>query len=138
MARGTGLAAVALVAPLVATLPAPSLSAQTDQPGDAPAPLRAALRVNDQGWLPRETKQATLMTSRPIGATTFAVVGHHGKVFLRGTVPSEPVGRWSGRFPDVYRIDLSPLRTRGRYRLQTYGAVRTRSRQFRVAGPADL
>src|SRR4051812_17794156 len=136
MARGIPFAVLALAAPLVALLPAvPSAQAASSSEQGVPP---AVLRVNQQGWLPRETKLATLMSARPIGSTTFTVVGDHGRVVLRGTVPSRPDGSWSPQFPDVYRIDLSRLRTSGRYRLQTSGAVSTSSPPFRIAGAEAL
>ena len=77
--RGIHVVALALASPLLALVPASGASAQ---------PVRAELRVNQQGWLPRETKLAALMTSGPIGATRFTVVNDGGEVVLRGTVPS--------------------------------------------------
>ena len=128
--RGLALALVAALLALVPVVPAPAAT--------PPAHVRAELRVNQQGWLPRETKTAVLMASRPLGHTTFAVVGKQGRVFLRGTVPSGAAGTWSKRFPDVYRLDLSALRAKGRYRVVTAGAVRVTSPHFRISGSRDL
>ncbi|MDX6371343.1 MAG: endoglucanase, partial [Nocardioidaceae bacterium] len=131
MARGIRGTALALVAALLALVPtAPGHS--------APQKLRAELRVNQQGWLPAETKSATLMSSQPLGRTTFVVVGKQGRAYLRGTVPSSSVGSWGNRFPYVYRLDLSGLRAKGRYRIETRGAVSISSKHFRIAGAADL
>src|SRR3954469_9445330 len=99
MAGGIRITALALVATLLGLLPVPPA------PG-APGHIRAELRVNQQGWLRHETKVATLMASARLGHTNFTVLRHH-EVVLRGTVPSQPVGGWSGRFPVVYRLDLS-------------------------------
>jgi len=111
MARGIRVAALVLTAPLLVLLPVTAAPARAEPTA---GPVRAVLRVNQQGWLPREAKQATLMAARAIGPTTFTVTGPGGQVVLRGRVPSRPVGSWSTSFPDVYRIDLSRLRTPGR------------------------
>src|SRR5689334_6399298 len=113
MARGIRGTTLALVVAAVAVLPvSPSRAAVPEQPR---AGLRAELRVDQHGWLPHETKLVTLMASRPLGRTTFTVVDGHRSVVLRGTVPSTPAGAWSGRFPAVYRLDLSALHQKGRY-----------------------
>jgi endoglucanase len=133
MAQGVRGLALALVATLLALVPVVPAPAATPR-----AHVRAELRVNQQGWLPRETKTAMLMASRPLGHTTFAVVGKQGRVFLRGTVPSGAAGTWSNRFSHVYRLDLSALRAKGRYRVVTAGAVRVTSPHFRISGSRDL
>ena len=132
MARGIGGLALALVAALLAlapVVPAPAATATG---------VRAELRVNQQGWLPRETKAAMLIGSRPLGHTTFAVVGKQGRVVLRGAVPTDPVGTWSNRFPYVYLLDLTGLRATGRYRVVTAGAVHVSSPAFRITGAREL
>jgi len=130
MATGSRYTALALVAALLTLVPAAPTTG-------APAGIRAEVRVNQQGWLRHETKLATLMASAPIGHTTFTVV-RDGKVVLRGTVPARPVGGWSGRFPAVYRLDLSALHARGRYVVRTRGAVHVLSPPFRIADAEEL
>jgi endoglucanase len=130
MARGTRGLALALVAALLALVPAAPAPAGT--PG-----VQAVLRVN-QGWLPHERKTATLMASGPLGRTTWTVSDKHGRVVLNGTVPSSPVGRWNSRFPYVYRLDLSRLRSTGRFHLETSGAVRIHAPGFRVESAPQL
>jgi endoglucanase len=131
MARGTGGLALALVATLLALVPTSPAHSAAQKP-------KAELRVNQQGWLPGESKTATLMSSRPLGHTTFTVVGKRGRAFLRGTVPSSSVGSWGSRFPYVYRLDLSGLRTKGRYRVVASGSATVSSKHFRVASAQDL
>src|SRR5262245_29105881 len=123
MARGSRALALALAASLLALVPAAPTSS-------APAPPRAEVRVDQHGWLPHETKTATLMASRPLRHTTFAVVDRHHRVVLRGTLPSTPDGTWSRRFPALYRLDLSALHRKGRYTVRTQGALRVVSPQF--------
>jgi len=128
--RGTALAvAASLLALVPATPPAPAAAGHR---------IRAELRVNQQGWLPREAKQAVLMASDPLGRTAYVVRDARGKLVLRGTVPSRPEAGWSDRFGYVYRLDLSALHRKGSYRIELRGPVRARSPRFRVAGPADL
>jgi endoglucanase len=131
MARGSRLTALALVAALLAIMPAAPTSA-------GPARIRAEVRVDQDGWLPHETKLATLMASRPLGRTTFTVLDRHHAVVLRGTVPRTPLGSWSSRFPAVYSLDLSALHRKGRYTVRTDGAVRVRSPEFRIASAEQL
>ena len=136
MSRGVQGLALALVAALFALVPVVPAPAAT--PTMPPPSVRAELRVNQQGWLPRETKTAVLMASERLGHTTFSVVGKHGRVFLRGTVPSVPAGAWSNRFPHVYLLDLSRLRVKGLYRVVTTGAVRVSSPHFRISSASEL
>ena len=68
-----------------------------------------------------------LMASRPLGHTTFAVVGKKGRVFLRGTVPSGAAG--SVEQPVPPRLPAGPLPPCGRR------AATGSSRQGRSASP---
>src|SRR3954462_5830679 len=95
-----------------------ALAWPTARPSDAsPAsdPVSGVVRVNQQGYLPGETKAkyALLMTTRPIHDERFSVVDAQGSTRLRGTVPARPVGRWSARYPTVYRLGFGRLRTTG-------------------------
>jgi endoglucanase len=109
--------------------PAPAVS--------GPAP-RALIRVNQQGYLPGETKQARLMAPGPVDHGTFVVTDRAGHVVLHGRMPTSPQGSWNGAYPDVYRLDLSRLRRPGRYRVLTTGATPASSPWFRVLGPGRL
>ena len=118
-----------------------SLAWTTAPPSDAtPAsdPVSGVVRVNQQGYLPGETKQARLMTTRPVQGARFRVVDARGRTRLRGTVPARPVGRWNARYPAVYRLGFDRLRATGRYRIVVAGAVRTASPWFRVLRPGGL
>jgi endoglucanase len=139
MARGTRLPALALAAALLTLVPATASPAASPVASPvASAGVRAELRVNQQGWLRHETKIATLMASARLGHTTFTVLDRHRRVVLRGTVPRTPSGSWSGRFPAVYRLDLSALHAKGRYVVRTQGAVRVASPPFRIASAEQL
>ncbi len=122
----------ALVAALASLPPTASASRAATTP-------RGLIRVNQQGYLPHEAKQAMLMAPRAVSGQRFVVTDHDGTVVLRGSVPATSRGRWNANFPDVYRLDLSRLRDPGRYRVTVTGPqVAARSPWFRVAGPGRL
>ena len=114
--------------------------------GATPAPLAAAagdpvhghLRVNQQGYLPGEPKQARLMTTAAVRHTHFRVRDESGDVVLTGRVPAHTTGAWSSRYPAVYRLDLSRLDRPGRYRITTEGEVTARSPWFSVTDAGDI
>ena len=60
--------------------------------------------MNQQGYLPQETKKAILMAPRAVRHGTFEVTDRNGHVVLHGRVPSASTGSWNGRFPDIYRL----------------------------------
>jgi endoglucanase len=142
MARATErLVAAGACAVLTATLAsAPGLSrtAAAGAPPSLAAAVPGQIRVNQQGYLPHESKKAMLMAPRAVKHGTFVVTDDAGRVVLRGHVPSASTGSWNKRFPDVYRLDLSRLRTPGRYRVVVAGAVRATSPWFRVTGASRL
>jgi endoglucanase len=101
-------------------------------------PVSGVVRVNQQGYLPGETKQARLMTTRAVQGARFRVVDARGRTRLRGTVPTRSVGRWNAHYPAVYRLRFDRLRATGLYRIVVAGAVRTTSPWFRVLRPGGL
>ena len=115
-------------------------------PGASPPPpprahagrSAAQIRVNQQGYLPQETKRATLMAPGAVRNGTFVVSDATGRVVLHGRVPARSTGSWNARFPDVYRLDVSRVRTPGRYRVIATGAVTATSPWFRVLGAGRL
>jgi endoglucanase len=100
----------------------------------APDPVRGFVRVNQQGYLPNEPKQARLMTTAPVHGARYVVTDSAGVVYLRGRVPRRSTGSWSPGFPAVYRLDLSPLHSPHRYRVEVRGGVTVRSPWFFVRG----
>ncbi len=110
-------------------------------PAVAAAPARGAqIRVDQGGYLTDETKPARLMARAPVArGTTYQVRNEDGDVVLTGTVPTKPTGRWSKRYPAIYRLDVSGLHSAGRYRITVGGAVDARSPWFPVtADPAEV
>jgi endoglucanase len=131
MARATvAPLGAALVAALVTGL-APQVAGSQAHP--ARAATRGWVRVNQQGYLPGEAKQARLMTTAPVRGTSYQVTNSSGAVVLRGRVPARPVGSWGRRIRAVYLLDLSALHAPGRYRVSTTGGVSTRSPSFLVS-----
>jgi endoglucanase len=130
-----GLVATASAGAMVATLATaqPSTGATPTTRGGR-ATVHGLLRVDQQGYLPFETKPVRLMAAAAAGSTAYVVRNGAGHVVLRGRVPARPVGSWSKRFPAVYRIDLQALHARGRYRVSTQGGVTATSPWFRVLG----
>jgi endoglucanase len=100
--------------------------------------LHGLVRVNQQGYLPGEPKQASLMADAPVAGARFRVRDDNGKVVLRGRVPAHSTGRWNAHYPAVYRLDLSALHTPGRYRVITSDGVRARSPWFRVRSAGSI
>lgn len=128
--KGSLCAAVATGVVLTLTTgPATSTPASTSASHRA---IDGVVRVNQQGYLPDEPKQARLMTSARVTGTHYRVRDSSGRVVLRGRVPAATTGSWNARFPAVYRLDLSALHTPGRYRLSTVGDVVALSPWFRV------
>jgi endoglucanase len=118
-----------------AVLAGGSLVGTTASPSDARSAtesMSGVVRVNEQGYLPGETKHARLMTTRPVRGARFRIVDARGRTRLRGTVPARPVGRWNANYPAVYQLGFNRLRAIGRYRVVVAGAVRTTSPWFRV------
>jgi endoglucanase len=122
---------------LAATM-APTLSRAADRAAPAVSVAVPQIRVNQQGYLPHETKPAMLMAPAAVAHGTFTVTDGAGQIVLHGHVPSSPIGSWNSRYPDVYRLDLSRLTKPGRYRVATAGAIPARSPWFRVTRAGRL
>src|SRR3712207_605335 len=104
MRRTTGIAVVAaLLLAGSATAGAASASVVRDENVAKPASGQqdrhglpaVVVRVNQQGFLPAETKWATLLAPARLGSTRYRLVDAQGHVRFRGTVPSSPVGSWN-------------------------------------------
>jgi hypothetical protein len=93
----------------------------------------AAVRVDQLGYAPGETKIAYLLAKRPSHAR-FAVIDAAGKVVLRGRA-GKSRGRWNRRYRAVQPLDLTRLRAPGRYRVRVAGRT---SPRFRIAPAAAL
>ncbi|MEV5411710.1 glycoside hydrolase family 9 protein [Thermopolyspora sp. NPDC052614] len=106
--------AVAATAPPITAAPA----ADAAVPDSAPTPADVQLRINQVAYPPNAAKHAYLMTRNPTGGTAFTVTDPHaGSTVLRGAAGRD-LGRWNARYRHVYDLDLTGLRTPGRYRLR--------------------
>jgi endoglucanase len=137
-----GVAAVvtALAAPQALTADGQALGAH-GQPHSSVTAARvppAQIRLDQLGYLPHETKQARLMSARPLHRASFVAVDARGRVVLRGRVARRPHGHWNARYRSVYVLSFSRLRAPGRYRLELRGASSATSPSFRVAGAGRL
>jgi endoglucanase len=101
-------------------------------------PMEARIRVDQLGYLPHESKQARLMTARPLRGASFVVVDAKGRVVLRHRVPARPEAHWNAGFRSVYTLGFSKLTVPGRYHLELRGSTFARSPMFRVEGPGRL
>ncbi|MFB4287300.1 glycoside hydrolase family 9 protein [Nonomuraea sp. ATR24] len=99
---------------------------------NAQAASPAHVRVDQVGYWPEEAKHAYLMT-RQRAAGRFTVVDHRGRVVLTGRAGRDR-GAWNSRYPHVHDLDLSRLRTPGRYRVKAGGAT---SAEFEIAPKGD-
>ena len=117
-----------LAAGLAVTLAAPSAA-----PAKAPS---AAVRVDQLGYAPGETKIAFLLAQAAHPGAAFTVVDASGNVVLNGFAGAGR-GRWNKRYSAVAPLDLSALTTPGTYRVQVADPPAT-SPPFRIATPAEL
>lgn len=98
----------------------------------AAARAHGVIRVNQQGYLAGEPKQARLMSDAVVERGRYRVRNASGRVVLRGSVPSRSTGAWNAAYPAVYRLDLTALHSPGRYRITATGGVAARSPWFRI------
>jgi hypothetical protein len=98
-----------------------------------PAPP-SAIRVDQLGYAPAETKTAYLISTSAHAGAAFTVVDANGRAFFRGHAqPSR--GTWNSRYRAVLPLDFSGLRRIGAYRVRLAG---TTSPPFRIASVATL
>ncbi|WP_283133599.1 glycoside hydrolase family 9 protein [Rhizohabitans arisaemae] len=95
----------------------------------------AFIRVDQAGFTTAETKHAYLLSTRAAPGARFTVVDAGGRTVLTGRAGTR-LGDWNAKYPHVYLIDLSNVRTQGAYRIKTTGSVATTSPAFRVGTSA--
>jgi glycosyl hydrolase family 9/cellulase-like Ig domain-containing protein len=91
-------------------------------PAGAVARDRPAIRADQLGYAPAEHKVAYLIAPRVHRHALFTVSDANGHVVLRGHAGGNR-GRWNRRFRAVQALDVSAVRTPGRYRLRAAGAT---------------
>ncbi|MDQ6749758.1 MAG: glycoside hydrolase family 9 protein, partial [Actinomycetota bacterium] len=89
---------------------------------------RTLVRLNQVGYPLHGAKEALLMASGSMSATSFTVVDARGRPVLHGRV-GRSRGAWSRRWPEVYGIDFSRLDRPGRYSIR---AGTARSPRFEI------
>jgi hypothetical protein len=104
-----------------------------DTAGAAQRAPSAAVRVDQLGFAPAETKTGYLLGGSR-GATSFSVVNGAGITVLNGQAGASR-GRWNGRYRAVRPLDLTALQAIGTYRIRVAGLT---SAPFRIAPPDKL
>ena len=111
-----------------------AIAAPPAAPARAPG---AAVRVDQLGFSPGETKIAYLLTATAQPGAAFLVVDSSGDIAFSGLAGGSR-GRWNRRYGAVQPLDLSALTTPGTYRIVVAGPPTATSPPFRVAGAAEL
>jgi endoglucanase len=98
----------------------------------------AYVRVNQVGYLKRDTKHAILMASGPEAGATFSVINtSNGKAVYSASIGASQ-GNWSKAFPNTYLLDFSSVQAAGNYKITVKGSINATSPVFSVATGADL
>jgi glycosyl hydrolase family 9/cellulase-like Ig domain-containing protein len=97
----------------------------------------AAVRVDQLGFAPRETKIAYLLAPSARPGAAFSVVDATGAVAFSGTAGASR-GRWNTRYRAVQPLDLSALTAPGTYRIEVAGQPAVTSPPFRIDNPSAL
>jgi endoglucanase len=107
--------------------------------GDTPpAAAKAAIRVDQVGYVRGEKKQAYVMgPAAALAGARFKVVDAKNEVVSAGRLGAV-TGRWNAKYPSVRTADLTALNTPGTYRIVLTGTAAGRSPAFRVAGAREL
>ena len=96
-----------------------------------------AIRVDQLGYVPGESKFAYLIVARAVEGAPFRVVDAAGDIRLQGTIgPSR--GSWNSTYRAVHSIDISKLRAPGTYRIVVGGTIDVTSPPFRVGSTEEL
>ena len=107
-------------------------------PATAHAATSALLRVDQDGYLPTDTKIAYLMTTGSVSGETYNVVNSSGSTVASGSVTTTSRGSWNSTYPDVYPIDFSSVTAAGTYHLAVSGKESATSDTFRIESASSL
>ena len=110
-----------------------STSAET--PAPANRSVHAYIRVDQSGYLPRQSKYAYVMAPHRLAGEVVDVVSGNGQPMMTAKVGKRKA--WTSRFPYVYSVDFSPLTRTGRYSLVLRGTT-VHSPPFMVLTPKEL
>jgi endoglucanase len=98
----------------------------------------AQLRVDQDGYLPSDTKIAYLMGTAALSGETYKVINSAGTTVTSGSVTTTSRGDWNSAYPDVYPIDFSTVTAAGTYHVAVSGTESATSDNFTVESASSL
>jgi endoglucanase len=98
----------------------------------------AQLRVDQDGYLPSDTKIAYLMGTEALSGETYKVLNAAGTAVASGSVTTTSRGSWNSAYPDVYPIDFSSVTTAGTYHVTIAGTEAATSDTFQIESASSL
>jgi hypothetical protein len=99
--------------------------------------VQGAIRVDQLGYAPSESKLAYVIATVSVEGAPFSVVDADANAVLSGTVgPSR--GPWNAVYPAVHPLDVSRLRRAGTYRILVGAPLNAASPPFRIGSTARL
>ncbi|WP_164477969.1 glycoside hydrolase family 9 protein [Nocardioides pantholopis] len=125
---------------LALLLSATTLSPVVGRPGEPTQPreaVAAVVRVNQVGYAVGEPVVAQVMTRAAAPGAGFEVRDERGATVASGTLGAD-TGRWSERWPHVYRTSVPAVGTPGRYRLVLVSGASGSSPVFTVGAAGSL
>jgi len=98
----------------------------------------AQLRVDQDGYLPSDTKIAYLMGTEALSGETYKVINSAGATVASGSVTTSSRGSWNSAYPDVYPIDFSSVTAAGTYHVTVAGTEAATSDTFQIESASSL
>jgi hypothetical protein len=92
----------------------------------------AYVRFNQVGYAALGPKEAVLISGGPETAASFRVVNVSSGQIVYTAPVGNPLGHWSFKFPDTYRLDFSSVKLVGNYSIQVHGPISAESAPFRI------
>ncbi len=117
------------------TTPSPATAGEGADPAASPA--SAFVRVDQVGYPSEGGKRAYLLAPAAEPGATYTVRAADGSVVAEGPVQRR-LGRWSGRYPDVYALDFDEVTAPGTYTIVVEGPAPAVSPPFSIGNAADL
>ena len=85
----------------------------------------AYIRVNQAGYLASDTKTAIAFSKVPLSAEFSVYRSGTKDLVLRAPLKATTASEWGGQFPYYYRLDISKLRSPGRYEIRIEDSKQT-------------
>ena len=98
----------------------------------------AQLRVDQDGYLPTDSKIAYLMGTEALSGETYKVINSAGTTVASGSVTTTSRGDWNSAYPDVYPIDFSSVTAAGTYHVAVSGTETATSDTFQIESASSL